>query len=425
MAELYSPILHPHPTLLGMSKCDLDNGRVFVVGGGIGGLATALGLTKSGCSVTVVEQAESFGEIGAGLQIGPNATRILDSWGLLDEVETIGVLPNNIVMRDAISGEEVARLPLGEAFRERYGAPYVVIHRTDLHAILLQACREAGVELVTDVRIDRVDVGAAGTSAVASDGRTFDADVTVGADGLHSVLRRTIVGDEPVPSGYVAYRGTVPIENVPEHDRKLDDVVVWVGPGWHLVQYRLRAGKVLNQVAVFESPGFLRGDAEFGGVDEFRAVFAECHPRVRSALEAVGTDKHWPLYDRRPADFWGEGRLVLTGDAAHPMLQYLAQGCCQALEDAKTLEILVDDADTTVQWPTVLEQFAESRIPRTAEVQTKARMFGDICHARGVNRVLRNELLSHVNGTDLYDYADWIYGGPVLDLLKSRSLTGV
>ncbi|KZF13382.1 hypothetical protein A2J03_15320 [Rhodococcus sp. EPR-157] len=408
-----------------MSKCDLDNGRAFVVGGGIGGLATALGLTKSGCSVTVVEQAEAFGEIGAGLQIGPNATRILDSWGLLEKVRTIGVLPNNIVMRDAISGEEIARLPLGVDFRERYGAPYVVIHRTDLHAILLEACREAGVQMMTGVRIDRVDVSDVGTTAVATDGRVFSADVTVGADGLNSVLRQAIVGDEPVPSGYVAYRGTVPIENVSEHDRELDDVVVWVGPGWHLVQYRLRAGKVLNQVAVFESPGFLRGDTDFGGIDEFRAVFAGCHPHVRSALESVGTDRHWPLYDRRPADFWGEDRLILTGDAAHPMLQYLAQGCCQALEDAKTLEILVDDADATIEWPTVLQHFSASRIPRTAEVQTKARMFGDICHARGVDRVLRNELLAQVSGTDLFDYSDWIYGGPVLDLLKSRALAGV
>ncbi|MCX2754233.1 MULTISPECIES: FAD-dependent monooxygenase [unclassified Gordonia (in: high G+C Gram-positive bacteria)] len=408
-----------------MSKSDLDNGRAFVVGGGIGGLATALGLTKSGCEVSVVEQAAAFGEIGAGLQIGPNATRILDSWGLLDKVEAIGVLPNNIVMRDAISGEEVARLPLGEEFRERYGAPYVVIHRTDLHAILLEACRDAGVEMRTDVRIERVDIGDAGTTAVAADGRTFDADVTIGADGLRSVLRQTVVGDEPVPSGYVAYRGTVPIENVPEHDRELNDVVVWVGPGWHLVQYRLRAGQELNQVAVFESPGFLRGDSEFGGVDEFRAVFAGCHPRVRSALMSVNTDRHWPLYDRRPADFWGKDRMVLTGDAAHPMLQYLAQGCCQALEDAKTLEILVADVDHSIEWPTVLAQFSESRIPRTAEVQTKARMFGDICHASGVNRVLRNELLARINGTDLYDHADWLYRGPVLDLLQSRSLTGV
>lgn len=408
-----------------MKQCDLDNGRALVVGGGIGGLATALGLTKSGCSVSLVEQAAAFGEIGAGLQIGPNATRILASWGLLDKVERIGVLPQNIVMRDAVSGEEVARLPLGEEFRDRYGAPYIVIHRTDLHAILLEACRDLGVELLNDVRVERVDVGDAGTSAVATDGRTFSADVTIAADGLHSVLRRTIVGDDPVPSGYVAYRGTIPIETAPEHDRDLDDVVVWVGPGWHLVQYRLRAGQELNQVAVFESPGFSSGETDFGGVDEFRAVFATCHPRVRSALESVRTDRHWPLYDRRPADFWGAGRLVLTGDAAHPMLQYLAQGCCQALEDAKTLEILVADADQAIEWPTVLEQFSESRVPRTAEVQTKARMFGDICHARGVNRVIRNELLSKIDDSALFDYADWLYRGPVLDLLESRPLSRV
>lgn len=405
-----------------MNNCEPDNERAFVVGGGIGGLATALGLTRAGCTVTVVEQAEAFGEIGAGLQIGPNATRILDSWGLLDKVKEIGVLPENIVMRDAVTGDEVTRLPLGEAFRERYGAPYVVIHRTDLHAILLEACREAGVELITDVRIDNVADGGAGTTATASDGRTFDADVTIGADGLHSVLRQSIVGDDPVPSGYVAYRGTVPIEDVPEEDRELQDVVVWVGPGWHLVQYRLRAGKVLNQVAVFESPSFLRGEPDFGGIEELESIFQGCHPRVRGAIENLGKQRRWPLYDRLPADFWGEGRLVLTGDAAHPMLQYLAQGCCQALEDAKTLELFVGEATGSVDWPTILRRYSESRIPRTAQVQTRARMFGDICHAGGVNRILRNELLTGAAPDQLFEYADWIYQGPVRELMEQSPL---
>lgn len=406
-----------------MTKCDPDNDRAFVVGGGIGGLATALGLTRAGRNVTVVEQASEFGEIGAGLQLGPNATRILDSWGLMDQVQAIGVLPKNLVMRDAISGEEVSRLPLTEGFRARYGSPYAVIHRTDLHAILFDACREAGVELVTDVHIDRVDVTDTGTTAVASDGRSFGAAVTIAADGLHSVLRKTIVGDDLVPSGYVAYRGTVPIEEVPARDRELDDVLVWVGPGCHLVQYRLRAGKVLNQVAVFESPAFVRGEDEFGGVDELDAAFDDCHPQVKNAIAHVGKQRRWPLYDRMPAHDWGHGRLVLTGDAAHPMLQYLAQGCCQALEDAKTLELLVAEAPGATDWSTAIRRFSESRIPRTAEVQTKARMFGDICHARGVHRFVRNELLANVNESGLYDYADWIYRGPVFDLLQRAELT--
>jgi salicylate hydroxylase len=406
-----------------MKKCDSDNGRAIVVGGGIGGLATALGLDRAGRKVTVLEQAAEFGEIGAGLQLGPNATRIMDSWGLMDRVRAAGVLPSSVTMRDAVSGERIARLPLTDEFPDRFGAPYVVIHRTDLHAILLDACREAGIELLTGVRVEQVRDTGLGATVTASDGRDFDAEVTIAADGLHSVLRRGIVGDELVPSGYVAYRGTVPITDAVTGDQELDDVVVWAGPGCHLVQYRLRAGQVLNQVAVFESPGFLRGEQEFGGVDELDAAFADCHPRVREAIAHVGRQRRWPLYDRIPAPYWGSGRLVLTGDAAHPMLQYLAQGCCQALEDAKTLELLA--TENAPDWPEVIRRFSRTRIPRTAEVQTKARLFGEICHARGAHRFVRNELLAKLTTTEIYDHADWLYQGPVPELLRRSRLAAV
>lgn len=405
-----------------MQNCDSDYAPTVVVGGGIGGLATALGLIRAGKQAVVLEQAREFGEIGAGLQLGPNATRILDSWGLLERVCTVGVLPNNIVMRDAISAEEIGRLPLTGEFRTRFGGPYVVIHRTDLHAILLEACREVGADLRTGVRVERVEDIGNGTLVVAEGDRRFTAEATIAADGLHSVLRHTIVGDDLVASGYVAYRGTVPITDVSRQDRELDDVVVWVGPGSHLVQYRLRAGEVLNQVAVFESPSFVRGDEEFGGTAELEAAFADCHPQVRDAITHIGKQRRWPLYDRMPADTWGEGRLVLTGDAAHPMLQYLAQGCCQALEDAKTLEFLVAADAQETDWPTVIRRFSDSRIPRTAEVQTRARMFGDICHAGGVHRVVRNELLATLGAEDLYGHADWLYRGPVFDLLRQARL---
>ncbi|MFF5034774.1 FAD-dependent monooxygenase [Nocardia salmonicida] len=405
-----------------MQNCDSDYAPTVVVGGGIGGLATALGLIKAGKQAVVLEQAHEFGEIGAGLQLGPNATRILDSWGLLERVCAVGVLPNNIVMRDAISAEEIGRLPLTGEFRTRFGGPYVVIHRTDLHAILLEACREAGADLRTGVRVERVEDIGNGTLVVAEGDRSFTAEATIAADGLNSVLRHTIVGDDLVASGYVAYRGTVPITDVSRQDRELDDVVVWVGPGSHLVQYRLRAGEVLNQVAVFESPSFVRGDEEFGGTAELEAAFAGCHPQVRDAITHIGKQRRWPLYDRMPADTWGEGRLVLTGDAAHPMLQYLAQGCCLALEDAKTLEFLVAADAQDTDWPTVIRRFSDSRIPRTAEVQTRARMFGDICHAGGVHRVVRNELLATLGAEDLYGHADWLYRGPVFDLLLRARL---
>ncbi|MCK9795927.1 FAD-dependent monooxygenase [Isoptericola sp. 4D.3] len=393
----------------------LPEERALVVGGGIGGLATALSLRRSGLSVRVVEQAPEFGEIGAGLQLGPNATRILDSWGLMDRVRDAGVEPRRLVLRDAVSGQELAALNLREEFLERYGSPYVVIHRTDLHAVLLEACREAGVDLTTGTRIDSVVQGGSGTLATADDGRSFPADVTFGADGLRSALRDELVGDSVVPSGFVAYRGTVPVDEVPE-EQGLDDVVCWVAPDAHVVQYRLRSGSVLNVVATFRSPGFDRGEPEYGTPAELEAVFAACHPRVRAAVGHVGTQRRWPLFDREPAHHWGEGRVVLTGDAAHPMLQYLAQGCCQALEDAKTVEtLLADRGRGPVDWPQVVRRFTESRIPRTAEVQRRARLFGEVCHADGAARLLRNALLEH--SASLTDYTDWLYAGTVADRL--------
>ena len=394
----------------------------LVVGGGIGGLATALALRRTNCSVTVVEQAPAFGEIGAGLQLGPNATRILDEWGLLEEVRAAGVEPRRLVLRDAMTGEELAALDLTGSFRDRYAAPYVVIHRTDLHAILLRACQDAGVDLVTSTHITDVSQDEEGTLARTDDGRTFAAGVTFGADGLHSVLRQEIVGDDVVPSGFVAYRGTVPIEDVPDA-RGLDDVVCWVAPGAHVVQYRLRGGSVLNVVATFRSPGFLRGEPDYGTPDELEEVFSECDPRVREAVSHVGRQRRWPLFDRNPADYWGAGRVVLTGDAAHPMLQYLAQGCCQALEDARTLEaLLVDQRPGGTDWPQVIERFTQARIPRTAQVQRRARFFGEVCHADGAARVLRNALLAHAD--DLSEYTDWLYAGTASErLAPTRPLT--
>ncbi|WP_435738562.1 FAD-dependent monooxygenase [Cellulosimicrobium sp. PMB13] len=394
----------------------------LVVGGGIGGLAAALALRRSGRAVTVVEQAPAFGEIGAGLQLGPNATRILADWGVLDEVRAVGVEPRRLVLRDAITGEELAALDLTGSFRDRYASPYVVIHRTDLHAILLRACQDAGVDLETSTRVADVTQDEAGTLARTDDGRTFGADVTFGADGLHSVLRQDIVGDEVVPSGFVAYRGTVPVEDVPDA-RALDDVVCWVAPGAHVVQYRLRGGSVLNVVATFRSPGFDRGEPDYGTPEELEEVFSACDPRVREAVSHVGRQRRWPLFDREPADHWGAGRVVLTGDAAHPMLQYLAQGCCQALEDARTIEeLLAEQTLGATDWPQVVERFTRARIPRTAEVQRRARFFGEVCHADGAARVLRNALLEHAD--DLSEYTDWLYAGTAAErLAPTRPLT--
>ena len=387
---------------------------VLVVGGGMAGLAGALAMRENGAKVTLVERAPEFGEVGAGLQMAPNATRVLKRWGLLDQALEIGVRPKHLVFRDALSGEELSRQTLGSEFEERYGAPYLVIHRSDLHRILLNACEKVGVTLINDVMVDRVETVDGRGRAYARNGDVYEADAVLGADGLKSTLRPVVSNDGPVPSAFVAYRGTVPItEATPNGD--LEDVVVYLGTNCHLVQYPLRKGELLNTVAVFKSPSFERGEEQYGGVDELEEAYRDCVPEVRNALKNLGTTMRWPMYDREPIDKWVAGRMVLIGDAAHPMLQYLAQGACQALEDAAVLQdlskgtVFTDQGLKSEAWDEVLQAFNAARAPRTARVQRTARVWGESWHVSGIGRVLRNMLFKS-RGDGNYQYNDWLYG---------------
>ena len=403
---------------------------VVVVGGGIGGLTAARALRGLGASVTLLEQAPEFGEVGAGLQLGPNATRHLRDWGMLDRVIAVGVVPENLVFRDAVSGDELTRQSLGHAFTSRYGAPYVVVHRSDLHRILCDAAEEAGVDLRTNQCVTSVDADPEWPSVTTSSGQVFRAGLVLGADGLASTLRREVTADEPVPSGYVAYRGTHPMEQA-QLPRELHDVVAWLGPACHFVQYPLRGGETLNQVAVFRSPAFLRGEAQWGGPEELDEAYAGCHPQLRTMLTYLWRDRHWPMSDRAPIETWSRNRLLLTGDAAHPMLQYLAQGACQAIEDAGALSraaethVVVDGGLHAAGWGRAIDDFVNERAPRAARVQRTARMWGEMWHLDGVPRLLRNELFRH-RDTSSFRYLDWLYGDPEHDakLAPETRLTG-
>lgn len=312
--------------------------QILVAGGGIGGLATALSLAQRGHSVTVLERGAEFAEIGAGIQLGPNAFHALDLLGAGQAVRDRAVFIDELRFMDGTTGEKVAAMPLTEAYRARFGNPYAVVHRGDLFQPLLTACRASdAVELIAGAAVERYVQDADGVDVHTADGQTFRGDVLVGADGIRSTVRRQLLDDgNPRVSGHTIYRSVIPIGKVPE-ELRWNAVTLWAGPRWHFVHYIIGGGRYLN-LAVTRDDGARVAVAgrpverehvlgRFPGVGETPARLLELGEGWRE----------WVLCDRDPVDTWTGGRVVLMGDAAHPMLQYAAQGACQALEDAVVL----------------------------------------------------------------------------------------
>ena len=391
---------------------------VVVVGGGIGGLGAALALTRKGLLVRVLERAAEFGEVGAGMQIAPNGTKILHEYGLLEEAERLGVVPDSMVMKDAVDAGELTRLDLQDV-RGRYGFPYLVIHRSDLHGIFLRACQRAGVELVTGQTAVGFENSPRGARVSFADGHLEEAPLVVAADGLHSVARRLLVDDQPVSSCYVAYRGAMPIEQVRDHGIAEKDVVVYVGPHCHFVQYPLRGGEMFNQVAVFESPKALAGEDDWGTPEELDAAFADTCEQVRQGMPLMWRDRWWRMFDRDPLMTWVHGRIALLGDAAHPPLQYMAQGAIMAIEDGWVLaehvgrQLAADPAGERVDWGAALAAYDAVRPEHCRRVLTTARAWGELWHLEGLARLQRNVVL---RARDTYDYSfvDWVFGPTAL-----------
>ncbi|MFB7217506.1 FAD-dependent oxidoreductase [Streptomyces sp. NPDC056227] len=393
----------------------MTNPDVIVVGGGIGGLGAAFSLTRQGLNVRLLESAPAFGEVGAGIQLAPNCTRILDDYGLLEEAKSLGVVPDSMVMRDAVDGGELTRLDLRD-LEKRYGYPYMVIHRSDLHGLLLRACERAGVELVTDSRVTSYENADGGARVTLAAGEVHEAGLVIAADGLHSVARKLLVDDQPVSSAYVAYRGTVPAGTPRVHGIDLSEVVVYVGPRCHFVHYGLRGGELLNQVAVFESPKALTGQEDWGTPDELDNAFAETCGFVQDGLPFMWREKWWRMFDREPVMNWVHGRIALLGDSAHPPLQYIAQGAIMAIEDGWVLgeHVARNRAeDGTVDWSAALAAYEAVRPEHCRRVLTTSRKWGELWHLDGVAREQRNVLL---RARDTYDYAfvNWLYGPTAL-----------
>jgi len=380
----------------------------LVVGGGIGGLTIALALARKGYPVHLIEKAHEFGEIGAGIQIAPNGSRVLDELGLLTEIRTYAVYPQRLLLVDALNGKSLTALDFGEKFQRAYKYPYLVMHRNDLLTLLLKACQESDLIVLENKREVSIveDLGDSARVRCA-DGTIYECAALIGADGLKSVVRKYVLDDgDPVCAEFVAYRGAIPMEEVIE-TAGMDTIRYWIGPNLHLIQYPLRRGELYNQVAVFKSECYRADTDDWGSESELEANFSQADESVKRALTRVRRDRRWPLYDRPPADNWTRHRITLLGDAAHPMLQHIAQGACQALEDALYL------ADAISNHPGDVEKafriYQEERIPRTARVQRSARLFGDIIHSDGLTALLRNVLFSE-RAPDDFTYTDWFYG---------------
>ena len=390
-----------------MTYTNTEN-TILIAGGGIGGLAAALAAAEAGQATTVFEKASQFGEVGAGIQLAANGVAVLKRFGLLERINDFAVYPKRLVLKDAWSGEELTALDLQEEYQERYGAPYIVLHRSDLHKVLLEAC-EANplVSLYTDSDIKSVEENADGVFLTNQHGEKIKGKAVIGADGIHSNVRKHFSQDQPVNSAYVAYRGTLPIDVVSDN-AAMDDVIMWIGPNCHVVQYCVRRGELYNQVVVFKSPTWTPESTVWGTPEEMQQVFAGCYTKVEKAIEYINKDFKWPMYDRNPIGNWSEGNITLLGDAAHPMLQYLAQGGIAALEDAaKLADVLKEFGDN---YEAAFKAYQEERIPRSARVQTTARFWGEIIHAENpVSIALRNDTFSKRAANDFF-YTDWLHG---------------
>lgn len=383
---------------------------VIIIGGGIGGLAAALALALKGIRSILLEQSAEFREVGAGIQLGPNVFHRFERLGIRAAIEADAVRPDNLIMRDALTGDEVTRIPMGEPCVARFGMPYAVTHRADLHNTLLKACQaQKLIELRNNAKVTSHRDDGTSVAVTLADGETIAGDCIIACDGLWSQMRDGIVGDgKPRVSGHIAYRAVLPIAEVPQNQRE-NNVVLWAGPKTHLVHYPLRRGTLYNLVAVFHSNRYEEGWNSFGDPEELNERFRNQQPEVLTLLGKIESWRMWVLCDREPVENWTQGRVTLLGDAAHPMLQYLAQGACMAIEDAVCLADHLSQSRSDPNKAFVAYQ--KQRYLRTARVQVMARVYGDFYHATGPVRELRNQMLAGRTMQQAYDGNAWLYGG--------------
>jgi salicylate hydroxylase len=385
----------------------------MVVGGGIAGMAGALALARGGAQVQVLEQSAVFSEVGAGIQLGPNVTRVLQSWGLEEGLRAVAAFPEQLVVRDALTAEQLAALPLGKSMELRYGAPYATAARADLHRLLHEAVGATGaVQLQTSCRVTSITERADCVEVTSSLDQTFQSSLLVGADGLWSKVRTHMLNDgSPRITGHLAFRAMVQQRDLPQRLRS-NVITAWMGPDFHVVQYPVKGGDWLNVVAVVH--GHVYGDHQHwdhsANAAELKSRLSMAGTYLQDLVQVIPTWRLWALSDREPmqsASEHAKGRIALMGDAAHPMRPYLAQGAGMAIEDAATLAQVLEGAPSDL--PAALQCYAQLRWKRNARVQARAVRNGEVFHMQGLMQFLRDVSLRLVGPRMMG--LPWLYGG--------------
>jgi salicylate hydroxylase len=378
---------------------------IAIIGGGIGGLTAAVCLLQAGFDVRVYEQARWLSEVGAGINIGPNAARILIKLGLREELDKVAFRSPYFHQRRWQDGRTLTRIPLGHDIEAEFGAPHMIFHRGELHSVLAKAVPPERVHLAH--RCIGIKQDASGVEAQFENGATAKADVLIAADGIHSTIRRILLGPERPRFACRAYRGLIPVERVPDIPK---ESTAWLGPGRHLVHYFVSAGRLLNFVGHVEQEDWISESwTEPGKVSDLRAAYAGWHSQVQRIIDAVDETFIWAVLDRKPIDRWSFGRVTMLGDSCHPMLPFMGQGGAQAIEDAAAITACLlrhpDDVEGA------LKLYEAVRLPRASKIQDGSWENKTRFHMPdGPSQVERDAQMA--KGMDDWSYRSiaWVYG---------------
>jgi salicylate hydroxylase len=364
--------------------------KILIAGGGIGGLVAALCLVRNGHQVELFEQAPVLSEVGAGIQLSPNCTRVLHHLGLENALREFAFLPQGTQFRDWKSGKVISESPLGDSVLVRYGFPYYHIHRGDLMNVLVAAVDEVpDIRLNTNAKVTGFTQDESAVQLSVND-VNHSGDLLIGADGIHSVVRASLWGDaKPAFTGNVAWRALVPAEKMPS-DLIRPMSSVWWGPHKHFVHYYVRRGEFVNCVCVVEKTGWeVESWTEQGEHEELKSDFSGWHDDIQMLIDNADRDSlfKWTLYDRPSMNAWGKGRVTLLGDACHPTLPFMAQGAAMAIEDAA---VLADCIEQNGDVASRLKRYEDLRRDRTASIQRGSRRNASVFHMTGIKAWARN-----------------------------------